>query len=894
MHYKSIHITFAAHMRITRNIFTAHFSRLGLISILMLISFRGAYAQAIGDYGAISTGMWNDPTIWRTWNGAGWVNNPGNWPGSSTTSVYILTGSTVTVQMGGSISVNNLVVQSGAKLFCNNTTTNVYLNIWGPTVTCDGEIGNGLIFDGLGFNIEGTTTTISGSGTLTLSRMRKSQNVINVTSTVVIAMDVTLRWDQASNTQLYNNVSSGNSNFNVTINSGFTLNCAGSPTSPGNVSMDGLGTTGFAPAEAGGTITVNGTLIVPGTLFAGTNNTTAANGVNITIGNGGVLRAGQVNSPASGSATMKFAVLNGGRLELTGIGFPILTANWSTTNNRYDFWQGSTVEYSATAPQTILIPTDFIPNTSPNNNQYWHLTVSGSGNKTLRYSNTIPVMVRGNITIAGSAVLDQDANDPDINIGGNWVNYNQSGFNESTNPVRSVKFYTTPAGAISNITCPGGENFFNLWVSKTGATAMVKMNSPVNITNQLLLGSASTNGVLQLAQNTLTINNPSVDGIKLLGTPVTSSNFRFIISEDAPGNGSMIRWNIGTATGNYVFPFGRSTNTDTLPFFFSKTTTDDIGLVSVATYGTLADNLPWPTAPIPIGNLNALTTANNTPDNRAWTADRFWYVGATNPVTTGCTGIFTYNNRSVITSELPNADPVPGNLKAQFWNVTAATWNVPQVGIASPPGYVTNSVSVPDLPVFNTVWALASISSPLPVELISFTARPESKAVTLLWATASEDGNDFFEVERSTDGISFYPIGRVSGAGTTSSLHNYRFTDGDPVNGLAYYRLRQVDYDGQAGYSKVLPVEMKKGQGGLLYPQPAIDRITWRPETETGDTPVFFRIFSSHGEEVQNFSLPGVNNLYTLDIQHLIPGAYYLRAETGGEVSGTPFLVVRP
>ena len=883
-------------MRMNGNIFTALFSRLGLLSFLVLfISREEVHAQNVGDYGAISSGAWNDPTIWRTWNGAAWGNNPGNWPGSSTLNVYILTGSTVDLPVSN-ISINNLTVQSGAKLFSNNSSTNFYLNIWGASVTCDGEIGNGMIFDGIGLNIESISTTISGSGTVTLSRLRKNQN-INTTSAVIINMNVTLRWDQSSNTQLYNNTTTGPTNFNVTINSGCTLNCAGSPASPGNVSVDGVGTGSFSAAEAGGSITVNGTLIVAGTLFAGTNNLNVANGVNITIGNGGLIRAAQVNSPASGAALMKFLIQNGGRLELTGTGFPVGTSSWNTTNNKYDFLQGSTVEYSATAAQNILTAADFVPVISPNN-QYWHLTVSGSGNKTIRPA-PLGLIVRGNLTIAGSAVLDQATNNPDINIGGNWVNYNQSGFNESTSTTRWVKFYTTAAGAISNITCPGGENFFNLWVSKTGSTSMVRMNSPVNITNQLLLGTASTNGVLQLGQNALTINNPSVDGIKLLGTPVVASNFRFIISEDGPGpaNGSiasLIRWNIGTTTGNYVFPFGRSTSTDTLPFIFSKTTADDIGIVSVATYGTAADNLPWPTAPVPVNNLNALTTANNNPDNRAWTADRFWYVGATNPVTTGCTVIFTYNNRTGSVSELPDADPVPGNLKAQFWNVTANIWAIPQVGIASPPGYWTNSVSVPDIPVYNTVWALASMSSPLPVELLSFTAEPKTSDVLLRWATASEDGNDFFEVERSTDGRSFLTIGSVRGAGTTALLQQYRFTDNAPAEGLAYYRLRQVDYNGQATYSNMVPVDMKKAGSGLLYPQPATDRITWRPDAATGTEEVLFQIFSTEGRLLDSFSISAADNIYTIDIQHLPKGAYFLRTQSGAETHTLPFLVVRP
>ncbi|WP_165903585.1 LamG domain-containing protein [Hymenobacter gummosus] len=99
-------------------------------------------------------------------------------------------------------------------------------------------------------------------------------------------------------------------------------------------------------------------------------------------------------------------------------------------------------------------------------------------------------------------------------------------------------------------------------------------------------------------------------------------------------------------------------------------------------------------------------------------------------------------------------------------------------------------------------------SSPLPVELLSFTAAPVAGGVRLAWATAQEQHSAYFQVERSPDGQLFAAIGRVPAAGTSSSARAYALTDAQLPGraGLLYYRLRQVDLDGTSSYSEVRAV----------------------------------------------------------------------------------------
>ena len=96
----------------------------------------------------------------------------------------------------------------------------------------------------------------------------------------------------------------------------------------------------------------------------------------------------------------------------------------------------------------------------------------------------------------------------------------------------------------------------------------------------------------------------------------------------------------------------------------------------------------------------------------------------------------------------------------------------------------------------------------LPVELTSFEAVRIEGNVRLEWTTASELNNDYFEVLKSYDGEIFSIIGYVDGHGTSSEVIDYSYTDSEPKQ--AYYRLRQLDYDGQFEYSDVVAA---KGNG---------------------------------------------------------------------------------
>ncbi|SFE64205.1 T9SS type A sorting domain-containing protein [Thermoflexibacter ruber] len=96
----------------------------------------------------------------------------------------------------------------------------------------------------------------------------------------------------------------------------------------------------------------------------------------------------------------------------------------------------------------------------------------------------------------------------------------------------------------------------------------------------------------------------------------------------------------------------------------------------------------------------------------------------------------------------------------------------------------------------------------LPVELLYFDAQKQENKVKVTWATAMAKENDIFVVERAIDGVNFIPIGQVKGKGDSKAKQEYSFLDTSPLKGINYYRLKQIDKNGQFTYSKIVAVNM--------------------------------------------------------------------------------------
>jgi len=126
-----------------------------------------------------------------------------------------------------------------------------------------------------------------------------------------------------------------------------------------------------------------------------------------------------------------------------------------------------------------------------------------------------------------------------------------------------------------------------------------------------------------------------------------------------------------------------------------------------------------------------------------------------------------------------------------------------------------------------TIATINSVQTPLPVELVSFDAKPTENSVLVTWQTASEINNDYFTVEKSGDGENWTFVGEQDGAGNSTSLKNYQMIDRNPIMGLSFYRLKQTDFDGKFSYSDVKAVNFINHSNTLtVYPNPTGDFVT--------------------------------------------------------------------
>lgn len=174
----------------------------------------------------------------------------------------------------------------------------------------------------------------------------------------------------------------------------------------------------------------------------------------------------------------------------------------------------------------------------------------------------------------------------------------------------------------------------------------------------------------------------------------------------------------------------------------------------------------------------------------------------------------------------------------------------------------------------------------LPIRISDFTVKPDGKSVKVEWTTASEQNNDRFEIERSSDGRAWKVIATVKGSGTTSQARHYQAYDNLPLKGMNYYRIKQYDLNGKSFISDVRSIRMLIENNGLLsvYPNPARSVINFSLRDFSGSNVVATLTNNSgkiiHQETIRNFQ---ANAKYTLNIkQQPAPGIYILQIKGEG------------
>jgi hypothetical protein len=222
-------------------------------------------------------------------------------------------------------------------------------------------------------------------------------------------------------------------------------------------------------------------------------------------------------------------------------------------------------------------------------------------------------------------------------------------------------------------------------------------------------------------------------------------------------------------------------------------------------------------------------------------------------------------------------------------------------------GSVASTGSFDDLnDATNSVtWAQSSFGNfsvasdiPLPIELVDFVGYREGYSHVLQWITATELNNDYFELQRSKDGVEFSLLGRIEGAGTTNQRSEYEFVDENPYAAKNYYRLKQVDFDGRSTYSKTILLNAAE-------PEPFSAKATPNPAT-SDDLAVVIRgakedemiqvvVADLSGKIVLRSEVraSGLVNTVQLKAQALAVGNYIITVTQGFKTANSRLIVVK-
>ena len=189
--------------------------------------------------------------------------------------------------------------------------------------------------------------------------------------------------------------------------------------------------------------------------------------------------------------------------------------------------------------------------------------------------------------------------------------------------------------------------------------------------------------------------------------------------------------------------------------------------------------------------------------------------------------------------------------------------------------------------VFPYVVTTTNACSVLPVSIFNFGGVIKNSEAYLNWSTAMESNNKGFYIERSKDGRDFTDIGFVAGAGNSNQVKNYAFVDGslkDITVNTTYYRLKQVDNDGQFSYSQVLALNLQNIASKLkLYPNPVKDVATIETNLDVASK-VEVRVVTDNGKVIQDLDKgilnAGLQQIY-INTAELASGSYMVQLIVG-------------
>lgn len=801
------------------------------IGLFILFTMIGLASQATTYYSRTNNGNWNVNSTWST-VGYGNATNTGTYPiagdivniGNSYT-IYVngnYSCATLNIGQGASGTLEfrntsnyvltvsgNITINTGAKLWYNTATNRTHVLNIGGNITNFGNLdcyyaANQMI----NVVINGTgNSTITGSGTWDFNSVNLSK------STITPMLDAqSINFETAIRTLIitkgtYNHNNTGTYNVNPTTNflvnpnavvkvprgiltfansnNGLTLQGelyvnggevrVGSTAGLQGIIADQNGATVPYLEVSSGTLTVYGGITYQSTTEP-FNYRQTGGAVSLNSGTTGTNRqvfyvndvAGSIFYMSSGTITLQKPNING----TTTIDFSVCGTNGTVTSTGGNVYFGN----ASTASGVTFNFRPYASATQP------HFRISGPAAAvvTLRPSSgstanfrLLSLYIENNKIFDNRSISGATGDNKQMTLmstcdGINAI-YNNGTFTARTG---TVTFNTSGAQAIGGLVSP---TFYNLSINNA---SHITLNIPANVSN-----------FLSMVNGKLITTNTNILTCQASANASIGSATSYV-------DGPMVHTVATNASVTKIYPFGKGTayRPNELTIRHSNTT-------SVTYRGEVfnspATALPY-TLPASIANISAVR-----------------YVKYTRQA------ISNFSNGRI------KMYYGPDDLVLDYTSLLVAHDNGATLwqnfgGVATANG--TGNILSNTFTNFHSYFALGNPpggGNPLPVTLSQFNAKYVNNNVYVQWQTQTEINNDYFELQRSKDNTNYNTIYQCNGAGNSSSSLEYSFIDDNPIQGLSYYRLKQVDFDGHFEYFGPVLVNNNSKVSLQIFPNPS-------------------------------------------------------------------------
>lgn len=823
-----------------------------IFCLLCGLSSQVSIAQSIGDYRTAQSAVsWSNPSHWQTWNGTQWVT-ASSIPGSGN-DIYVQAGHTIT--LGANHSVNSIFISSGT----SNATTggDGQIILQDKILSCHGKLccyfGTVNVVNGSGAPMAFTITSTTPSSPITKTSGGVLKFVGN-TRTVTVANE----WGA--------NSTGSNALFDIefALNGGEVATIASVIKAANWTIRSGVVNALVRLAVDNGTTGQgNFTLLKDATLISGE------------TGSGSTPVISRTTSGICGTVTIE------GLLKLTGIS-PHIQCNSLLTSPT------ATIDYARTGTQNFLASSYSGAATLLN---YPNIILSGSGNKTTLASITTSLNSGGSLCMAGGSLVVGSSGVFSVSSDSTTLIYKATASQTATTTEWDTAFtHLVIANPISVTASFSRKIKGNLYLFdgllSMGTNLELAHHSSIYRRNGILSGAPvflgnvnvyylPSNNLIQTGEelpsdsgilHNLEINNGNgvkltkrvtVNGMLNLVNGLVHSTDSFFLTIGKQGNSSH-----GTDSSFVNGKLRKIGNSDFVFPIGSDSIWAALGISNLSGGNSISVTAAYYFQPPPdqssLGNgLNKGVISNL----------EYWDVRPDTAIS-GAVTLFWNNGKRSGISSLNSKDLVVSTYSGTQWLNDS---NIIILGNTDSGSICSRSRSSWGLCTF----ASPNKANPLPVKLLYFRSQiSDIKGNKLEWATATEINSFGFEIERAAqDGkfrtIAFIPSAAINGS--SSQKLQYSFIDTLLPNGSSFYRLRQLDFNGDDAYSHIVKCAAK-----------TVTSHTWelRKNTLFLQNESFvsgrFKLFNSKGDLLEEQELFWGDSY---DLGGRTPGIYYIQMD---------------